>query len=156
MLSCLQYRPVGSLNPKYTFYEQRRTVYTRNKPVTAPLSSTQKSSPLDPQSPDSSTASSPPSRSPPKPAPSFPSPASLNAFAVSQLSARAHPSRPTPKISNGQLPEGYKNVARKFTYAIVALPIAIVTSWVLYQRCEYFFPGRIKVCFSDGEVLTCL
>ena len=124
----------------YSIYAQRRTVHTQPKPASARSSSVPKTDPSNSQSPASSMPSFSPSRTPPKPAASFPSPASLNAFAVSQLSAYAHPSRPTPKISDGQLPEGYRNVARKLTYAIVALPIVIVTSWVLYQRCKYTFP----------------
>ncbi|KAI9879487.1 MAG: hypothetical protein M1830_008363 [Pleopsidium flavum] len=60
------------------------------------------------------------------------SPASINAYAVSQLSSR--PSRPPPKIGDGRLPEKYKPAARRITFVIVALPIAIVTSYVLYQR----------------------
>jgi len=50
---------------------------------------------------------------------------------VSQISSRAgaRPGRPPT-----DLPANYKPVARRVTLAIVALPIAIVTSWVLYQR----------------------
>ena len=64
------------------------------------------------------------------------SPRSLNAFAVSSLSAQAHPSRPAPIIKNEQLPPNYKSVARRVTIAITVLPVAIVTGWVLYDRCE--------------------
>lgn len=63
------------------------------------------------------------------------SPSSLNAFAVSTLSANAHPPRPAPQIKDGRLPDGYKAAARRVTLTMVALPIAIVTSYVLWQRC---------------------
>lgn len=33
------------------------------------------------------------------------------------------------------LPSKYKPAARRVTLAMVAAPIAIVTSWVLYERC---------------------
>ncbi|KAI9815978.1 MAG: hypothetical protein M1827_001970 [Pycnora praestabilis] len=59
-------------------------------------------------------------------------PSSINAYAVSQLSARR--SGPPPRIDDGRLPDKYKSAARRITMAIVALPIAIVTSYVLYQR----------------------
>ncbi len=38
----------------------------------------------------------------------------------------------------------------RITYAIVALPIAIVTSYVLYQRCEV----KRSLFMSDVEKLT--
>lgn len=44
--------------------------------------------------------------------------------------AGARPGRPRP------LPPGYNAAARKVTMTIVALPIAIVTSYVLYERRE--------------------
>ena len=65
------------------------------------------------------------------------SPKSINAFAVNTLSAQAHPSRPPPKAGAGQLPKNYNSVARRITLALVAAPIALVTSWVLYERCEF-------------------
>jgi len=40
-------------------------------------------------------------------------------------------------VKEGSLPEKYRPAARKITLALVALPIAIVTSWVLYQRCKW-------------------
>ena len=40
-------------------------------------------------------------------------------------------------MSNGQIPEKYKPAARKITATMVALPIAFVTSWILYDRCEW-------------------
>ncbi|KAI9852784.1 MAG: hypothetical protein M1824_001718 [Vezdaea acicularis] len=49
-----------------------------------------------------------------------------NAAAVGSISERAG--------AHGKLPAGYAGTARKITYVIVALPIAIVTSWVLYDR----------------------
>jgi hypothetical protein len=60
--------------------------------------------------------------------------AALNSSIVSQISSRAgaRPGRPPT-----DLPVNYKPVARRVTLAIVALPIAIVTSWVLYQRRKF-------------------
>ncbi|MCJ1258985.1 hypothetical protein MMC24_006819 [Lignoscripta atroalba] len=88
--------------------------------------------PPQPTTPTStSTPTSTPNPNPTTHSP-FPSPTSLNAFAVSQLSGR--PSRPTPRIYDGRLPDKYKPAARRITFVMVALPIAIVTSWVLWQR----------------------
>ena len=67
------------------------------------------------------------------------SPSALNAFAVSTLSAQAHPSRPAPKLNDGSLPKNYKAAARRITLAMVAAPIAIVTSWVLWERCKCYW-----------------
>lgn len=60
--------------------------------------------------------------------------AALNSSIVSQISSRAgaRPGRPPT-----DLPANYKPVARRVTLAIVALPVAIVTSWVLYQRRKF-------------------
>jgi hypothetical protein len=66
-----------------------------------------------------------------------PSPKQVNAFAVNHLSARAHPSRPQPGISDGKLPANYNKLARKYTSVMVALPIALVTSYVLWDRREF-------------------
>jgi len=80
----------------------------------------------------------------PQPASSAFSPKNLNAFTVTHLTARAHPSRPPPQINDGRLPDKYKPAARRITYAMVAMPIAIVTSYMLWNRCEYLFPGVLK------------
>ena len=61
-------------------------------------------------------------------------PSSLNAFAVNTLTAQAHRSRPAPNIKAGTLHPKYKSVARRVTLVMVAAPIAIVTSWVLWER----------------------
>ncbi|MCJ1243871.1 hypothetical protein MMC30_001068 [Trapelia coarctata] len=81
-------------------------------------------------------AHAPPSTQPsnPQSSPSAFSPKKLNAFAVDHLTARAHPSRPPPKINDGRVPDKYKPAARRITYAMVAMPIAIVTSYVLWNR----------------------
>jgi len=51
---------------------------------------------------------------------------------VSNISTRAGA---RPNVGSGKpLPKNYKPIARKVTMAIVAMPIAIVTSYVLYQR----------------------
>jgi len=58
--------------------------------------------------------------------------AALNSEIVSNISTRAGA---RPNVGSGNpLPKNYKPVARKITMAIVAMPIAIVTSYVLYQR----------------------
>ena len=57
-----------------------------------------------------------------------------NAYAApSQGSPGQTPPRPASR-SKGHLPPNYKSVARKVTLSMVALPIAIVTSWELYDR----------------------
>jgi len=85
-------------------------------------------------------SSTPPSTKPPpsKPAgkPHVPL-AQLNSDIVSNITTRAG-ARPNTEGSK-QLPKNYKTVSRKVTMAIVALPIAIVTSYVLYQRCRFRF-----------------
>lgn len=76
----------------------------------------------------------------PSPAPAKPaiSPTSLNTFAVSHLSARpgttGSGTDSLHSIPDGQLPAKYKPAARRITAIMVALPIAIVTSYELYQR----------------------
>lgn len=56
---------------------------------------------------------------------------SIRAASTSQeIQSNSSPRREYPK----PLPPNYKSTLRRVTTAIVALPIAIVTSWVLYQR----------------------
>ncbi|KAH9209832.1 hypothetical protein DL95DRAFT_449150 [Leptodontidium sp. 2 PMI_412] len=93
--------------------------------------------------PSSPPPSSPPPSAKPTPAPApkpTPTPttkphvplAQLNSTIVSNIATRAGARPNTP--GSQQLPKNYKPVARKVTMAIVALPILIVTSYVLYQR----------------------
>ncbi|OCL11065.1 hypothetical protein AOQ84DRAFT_361854 [Glonium stellatum] len=94
--------------------------------------------PFDPSKPSATTPpSSPPKPPPPTSKPTI-SPTSTNAFAVSHLSARpgstgagTDSSRSMP---DGQLPAKYKPAARRIMAIMVALPIAIVTGYELYQR----------------------
>ncbi|KAL5328038.1 hypothetical protein ACEPPN_005745 [Leptodophora sp. 'Broadleaf-Isolate-01'] len=100
--------------------------------------------PPPPQPPVGKTTpppSSPPPSAKPTPAPTpKPTPttkphiplAQLNSTIVSNIATRAGARPNTP--GSQQLPKNYKPVARKVTMAIVALPILIVTSYVLYQR----------------------
>lgn len=63
----------------------------------------------------------------------------MNANIVSNLTSRAG-ARPLPRAANPAskgLPPNYQQTARKVTSAIVALPIVLVTSYVLYDRCEW-------------------
>ncbi|KAL2061298.1 hypothetical protein VTL71DRAFT_7571 [Oculimacula yallundae] len=97
----------------------------QQKPASPPISSA-----VPPPSPAKSTPPPPPSAKP-TPKPHIPI-AELNSAIVSNITTRAG-ARPNTSGSQ-QLPKNYKPVARKVTMAIVALPIAIVTSYVLYQR----------------------
>ena len=108
--------------------------------------------PKSPQNPPPNPAQPPPHSSPattPPPSslpPKVPNPppnalpkiplAALNSTIVDNISKRAG-ARPNTHGTKRQLPPNYRPVARKVTRAIVALPIFIVTSWVLYQRCEF-------------------
>ena len=60
--------------------------------------------------------------------------ASVDASIESPFSVRLSPTKNLPNAGHGQTQQNYKAVARRVTLAIVAMPIAIVTSWVLYDR----------------------
>ena len=60
----------------------------------------------------------------------------MNAHAVNSLAARANSSRP-PNISKGTISAKYKPTARRITTIMVALPVVVITSWLLYDRSEY-------------------
>ncbi|KFY32856.1 hypothetical protein V495_08661, partial [Pseudogymnoascus sp. VKM F-4514 (FW-929)] len=101
------------------------------KPVSHPRTPSKTSSP---KPPSKTAATTPPPKSAPPtkpPAPKIPLGA-LNAKIVDNISKPAG-ARPSAG-GQQQLPPGYKPVARKVTMTIVALPIAIVTSYVLWQR----------------------
>jgi hypothetical protein len=48
----------------------------------------------------------------------------------------ASPASPIPVVK----PDKLKSTLRKYTMVMVALPIAIVTSWALFERCEFNRP----------------
>lgn len=61
----------------------------------------------------------------------------LNQSITSQLTT---PSGARPTGEGGKpLPVNYKAVARRLTLTIAALPVLLVTSWVLWDRCEFVF-----------------
>ena len=60
---------------------------------------------------------------------------SLNPFTFSKPSSAAHASRLQPGVP--RVPPNYNQVARKVTAALVAAPVAIVMSWLLWERCEH-------------------
>lgn len=98
-----------------------------------------------------STSHSPPPKVPTPPTapvpPSNPSPkvqiSSLNSQIVDNITSRAG-ARPNASTKQNPLPPNYKSAARKVTMAIVAMPIVVVTSYVLYQRCEYILPYSLN------------
>ncbi|KAK8196103.1 hypothetical protein M8818_007256 [Zalaria obscura] len=47
-------------------------------------------------------------------------------------------------VREGKLPEEYKAPGRRITMIIAALPILIVTSWVLWQRCKSANVGEFE------------
>lgn len=58
-------------------------------------------------------------------------------------------------LSPQELPAKYKGAEIKVRLVIIALPIAIVTSWVLYQRCEYVvYPKRVDTNVACVEVVN--
>jgi hypothetical protein len=135
-------RELSQKNPPSLFENSLSTesaTNTVNKPASAPdarsvppvatPSTTVKEIPR--MSPPSDSKPPPNANPKPNPKPHIPI-AGLNKEIVSNITARAG-ARPRPAGNNG-LPPSYNNVARKVTMAIVAAPIAIVTSYVLYQR----------------------
>ncbi|KAJ8058907.1 hypothetical protein OCU04_011893 [Sclerotinia nivalis] len=81
----------------------------------------------------------PPSKSTPQPARAKPtSPKSLPLKALNQsiISRLTTPAGARPSMGKGEkpLPGNYQSVARRVTMTIVALPILLVTSWVLWDR----------------------
>ena len=122
---------------------------TRQSDLTAPTSpdpsSAETSSPPPSVSPPLSEASpvfSPPPISEDAPPPSQEitrsgtgfSPTSLNAFAVSSLSASGHPSKIAPPLQSDKVAPQYRDAARRVTLFIIAAPIALVTTWLLWER----------------------
>lgn len=56
--------------------------------------------------------------------------------------------KPKPKIDISSLE--YKQAERKWISTMIALPILLVTSYLLFDRCEY-----IEACnFCDRQLLT--
>ncbi|KAI9732725.1 MAG: hypothetical protein M1818_007459 [Claussenomyces sp. TS43310] len=117
-------------NPTPLSYKPTAPLSSSTPPRAKPTSKT--TGPL----PSTPSSTSPPPSPPPeaKPTPVRPPISALNASIVSQISARAGARSSAAAADRRELPPNYKPVARKVTLVIVALPIAVVTSWVLYQR----------------------
>ncbi|EPE26740.1 hypothetical protein GLAREA_02654 [Glarea lozoyensis ATCC 20868] len=127
--SSLFENPSSTESATSTLHTPASAPATRSVPAVATISTSIKEIPR--MSPPSN--SKPPPNAKPKPIPKPHIPiAGLNKEIVSNITARAG-ARPRPAGNSG-LPPSYNNVARKVTMAIVAAPIAIVTSYVLYQR----------------------
>jgi hypothetical protein len=74
----------------------------------------------------------------------------LNKQIVGDVTARVG-ARPSTGGPGAPLPKNYKSVANKVTMAMVAMPVALVTSWVLYERCESFaVPYFTSFCTHEG------
>jgi hypothetical protein len=113
----------------------------------SPTTTTPGPASASPETPSASTNTPPPYSEPiPPPKPTKIPPAAskapqkipfaaMNSEIVSNISTRAG-ARPNAGPS-GKLPPNYKSTARKYTAAIVAMPILIVTSYVLYERREF-------------------
>ncbi|XMA11904.1 hypothetical protein WAI453_004695 [Rhynchosporium graminicola] len=118
-------KPADISKPEPVIAAEYDPVPQQQKPVLPPASSAN-----PPYSPVKSTPPPLPSAKPTTK--SYVPISELNSAIVSKITTRAG-ARPNT-ASSQQLPKNYKGVARKVTTAIVALPIAIVTSYVLYQR----------------------
>ncbi|TVY32451.1 hypothetical protein LSUB1_G008289, partial [Lachnellula subtilissima] len=97
-----------------------------NTPPPNPITTAPKPNISPPKPPPTAKATAPPATKPHVPL------AELNSAIVSNISTRAG-ARPNTAGSRA-LPPNYKSVARKITMGIVAAPILIVTSYVLYER----------------------
>ncbi|KAM3084119.1 hypothetical protein ACMFMG_001775 [Clarireedia jacksonii] len=87
-----------------------------------------------PQSTTVSASSSPKTTAKPIPSAASKIPLkSLNQAITSQLTMPGG-ARPTGSQQQKPLPSNYQSVARRVTMTIVALPIVIVTSWILWDR----------------------
>ncbi|TVY52124.1 hypothetical protein LCER1_G005115 [Lachnellula cervina] len=112
-------------SPKHLDSEPAPTPQTTT-PLPHPTATAAKPNISPPKPPPAPKATAPPTTKPHVPL------ASLNSEIVSNITTRAG-ARPNTAGSRA-LPANYKLAARKVTMAIVAAPILIVTSYVLYER----------------------
>ena len=96
-------------------------------------------------SPAPATPSDPPILSPPnhKPAQTpFPRPKTTRPTTLAQASTphQTTPGRPPPDLATLKSDPKFKSLSRKWTSVMVALPIALYTTWVLLERCELPIP----------------
>ena len=136
-MNCTHLVHKGSHASSYISSRYGSTTTAKAPPRAKAKPSTVKPATASPPPPPPPPLTPPPSQTPsPQSSPLAFSPKQLNAFAVSDLSFRAHPSRRPPQIYDGRLPDKYKPAARRITYAMVAMPIVIVTSYMLWARCK--------------------
>ena len=125
--------------------------FTKSLPPKAhsriPLPSAPKpSAPVSPATPSSSSRSEVAKRPAIYPLPSRAAPVPIK-------NTRTLPTRAFPQVSNETMPQKYKAAARRVTLAIVAMPIAIVTSWVLYDRSTCISPVYVDDVRLNGVVV---
>ncbi|KAA8569982.1 hypothetical protein MFRU_005g01390 [Monilinia fructicola] len=110
--------PTPSTSPILSQIKQAQTTRSASTHKTSPLPSS--SSKASPQQHKASSLKSVPLKS-------------LNQSITSRLTV---PAGARPSLGGGErpLPSNYQSVARRVTMTIVALPILLVTSWVLWDR----------------------
>jgi hypothetical protein len=108
-----------------------------------------------PPTPSPSALANPANPAPPNPKPTQlhhqPKPATARPTTLAQASSHPNPIHPTtprpppPDFATLRSDPKFKALSRKWTSVMVALPIAIYTTWVLLERCEPKFLFRL-VC----------
>ncbi|TKA77544.1 hypothetical protein B0A49_02771 [Cryomyces minteri] len=148
--STVRRAPTAPKLPYSSASSSRKPQPPRPTPPTPSTPSTPSTTPSTASTTTPPSATPPPLSPPPTPKSNPPnpllSPKTLNRFVVEQLTARRPPpgaNQPHPSaaedaskraVKTGALPAKYRTAARRITLAMVALPIAIVTSWVLWNR----------------------
>ncbi|KAK5007966.1 hypothetical protein LTR28_004620, partial [Elasticomyces elasticus] len=79
--------------------------------------------------------------SPPNPEQAVPNPAAQKS--TGNIAAGYEAARRV--VMEGKLPQKYKSAAGKITRIMIALPIALVMSWALYQRSVYSMRREWKI-----------
>ena len=122
----------------YHTKDSRRIPFVRTSPIIGAIrklhssaSLLSKPAPSEPQPYSPSTARTTPSNTQTSPKTTKPPLSALNSAIVNNITT---PNGARPNRTGQNLPTGYNTVARKVTLAIVALPVLLVTSWVLWDR----------------------
>lgn len=116
----------------YHAEDSKRTPFVRASPIVQAVRQLHSKPVAEPQPYSPSTAKSQsPVHPTPRPQSTKPPLSALNSAIVNNITT---PNGARPNRTGQNLPTRYNTVARKVTLAIVALPVLLVTSWVLWDR----------------------
>jgi hypothetical protein len=125
------------------------TIARQQRPFTRSASTVQPPPAPAPATPPDPTILPPPNHKAaqrPSPKPTTSRPTTLAQASIPHPTSPPHQTphdRPPPDLATLKSDPKFRSLSRKWTSLMVALPIALYTTWVLLERCKWRFPFRL-------------